>query len=108
MEKDNTNTPQPELITSVPGFETRPGPAATEAPEQIELPKDIFPEAHQQELGGVALASQEISNDNQPIPLQNGRFGNGVVPVETPGPTAFNQAKANGSLPDHITFGPQK
>lgn len=107
MEKDNTNTSQPELITSVPGYEARPELVAAAAPEQIELPKDIFPEVRQKELGGVALASQEVSNDNQPIPLENGRFGNGVVPVETPGPTAFNQAKANGSLPDHITFGPQ-
>jgi hypothetical protein len=104
MEKDNTNTPQPELITSVPGFENRPEPVAVEAPEQIELPKDIFPEARQQELGGIALGSPEVTNNTQPVPLENGRFSNGIVPVEAPGPTAFNQAKANGSLPDHITI----
>ena len=104
MENENTNTPSHELITSVPGFETHPVEAPVEAPALIEMPEAIMPFEQRRQLGDVALSTEPVVSNSDPVPLENGRFGRGIVPVETPGPQAYNQASANGTLPPDLTI----
>ena len=105
MEHEHTNPSVPELITKTPwSEEVRPQDSPAEQPEFIEIPEAIMPLEQRRQLGDVALSTESATASNEPVPLENGRFGRGVEPVENPGPQAFNQASANGTLPPNMTI----
>lgn len=90
MEHTNTNTPKLITVEDVPTTTPVEVHVASEPHDMIQLPESLKPVSDEtaHDLGEVALS-----------PASGGRFGNGVIPIENPGPMAIRQAVQNGSFP---------
>ena len=86
------------MITEVPDFTPQEAAPVEPAEMVTGIPEYLAPQATREALGNVALQDESVYQI--PVSYEPTRE---PIPIDHPGPTAYNQAAANGSLPDHLT-----